>query len=289
MAKVTTKMIQELREKTSAGLMDCKKALTETNGDITAAADWLRKKGIIKAASKSGRTAASGLVSVIKCDKMGCVVEVNTETDFVAKNEKFQKLVADITKQAADMGGDFDATLAVVKDDIASLIATVGENMHLRRIARVDGDNVFSYVHNSLAPNMGQIGVVVAINGNDPKIAEIGNKIAMHIAATKPEYMTIANVDKKTIEHEKKLFIESGATKGKPEAIVEKMIDGRLKKFYEETVLEEQPFVMDPAKRVKDIVAAAGGTLAGYAYYVLGEGIEKGHDNLSEEVAKMLS
>lgn len=163
MAEITAKLIQELREKTSAGMMDCKKALTENNGDIEAAADWLRQKGIVKAASKAGRVAASGLVTVVKCDDMGCVVEVNAETDFVAKNDKFQKLVSDIAAKAAELRGDFDATMNAVKDDIAATISTIGENMNLRRIAKVSGDHIYTYIHNALVPGMGQIGVVVAI------------------------------------------------------------------------------------------------------------------------------
>ena len=288
MAEITAKLIQELREKTSAGMMDCKKALTETGGDVQAAADWLRQKGIVKAASKAGRVAASGLVTVVKCDGMGCVVELNAETDFVAKNDKFQSLVANVAAKALELKGDFDATLAAVKDDIAATIATIGENMTLRRIARVSGDRIYTYVHNAMVPGMGQIGVAVAINGDGAAIDEIGPKIAMHIAANKPEFMTIADVDPVAVEREKKVFIESGATNGKPEAVVEKMVAGRISKYYAESVLEEQPFVMDPSKKVKDIVGEAGGTLAGFAYYVLGEGIEKQEDNLADEVAKML-
>lgn len=289
MAEITAKMIQELREKTAAGMMDCKKALVESNGDIEAAADWLRQKGIVKAASKAGRVAASGLVTVVKCDNMGCVVELNAETDFVAKNDKFQKLVADVAAKALELGGDFDATLAAVKDDIAATISTIGENMNLRRIAKVSGQHIYTYIHNALVPGMGQIGVAVAIDGDSDKIDEIGNKIAMHIAANKPEFMTIADVDPAAVEREKKVFIESGATAGKPDAVVEKMVQGRIHKYYAETVLEEQPFVMDPSKTVKEVVAEHGGKLAGYAYYVLGEGIQKREDNLADEVAKMLA
>ncbi len=289
MAEITAKMIQELREKTAAGMMDCKKALVESNGDIEAAADWLRQKGIVKAASKAGRVAASGLVTVVKCDNMGCVVELNAETDFVAKNDKFQKLVADVAAKALELNGDFDATMAAVKDDIAATISTIGENMNLRRIARVSGQHIYTYIHNALVPGMGQIGVAVAIDGDSEKIDEIGNKIAMHIAANKPEFMTIADVDPAAVEREKKVFIESGATAGKPEAVVEKMVQGRIHKYYAETVLEEQPFVMDLSKTVKEVVAEHGGKLAGYAYYVLGEGIQKREDNLADEVAKMLA
>ena len=245
-------------------------------------------KRYCKAASKAGRVAASGLVTVVKCDDMGCVVELNAETDFVAKNDKFQALVASVAQKAAELKGDFEATMAAVKDDIAATISTIGENMSLRRIAKVNGDHIYTYVHNALVPGMGQIGVVVAINGNDSRIDEIGNKIAMHIAANKPEFMTIADVDPKAVEREKKVFIESGATAGKPEQVVEKMVEGRIKKYYAESVLEEQPFVMDPSKTVKQVIEENGGKLAGYAYYVLGEGIQKREDNLADEVAKML-
>ena len=289
MAEITAKLIQELREKTSAGMMDCKKALTENNGDIQAAADWLRQKGIVKAASKAGRVAASGLVTVVKCDGMGCVVELNAETDFVAKNDLFQKLVANVAAKALELKGDFDATMTAVKDDIAATISTIGENMTLRRIAKVSGDHIYTYVHNAMVPGMGQIGVVVAIDGEGNAIDEIGPKIAMHIAANKPEFMTIADVDPAAVEREKKVFIESGATAGKPEMVVEKMVSGRISKYYAESVLEEQPFVMDPSKTVKDVIAEAGGKLAGFAFYVLGEGIEKAEDNLADEVAKMLN
>ncbi|MDR0741394.1 MAG: translation elongation factor Ts [Rickettsiales bacterium] len=288
MAEVTVKLIQTLREMTGAGMTDVKKALVENNGDIQAAADWLRQKGIVKAASKSGRVAASGLVTVVKCDGMGCVVELNAETDFVAKNERFQKLVSDVANKAAELNGDFDATLDAVKDDIAATIATIGENMNLRRISKVKADNIYTYVHNALVPNMGQIGVVVGIDGDAEKIDAVGAKIAMHIAANKPEFMTIADVAQEAVEREKKVFIESGATAGKPENIVEGMILGRIKKWYAESVLEEQPFVMDPSKTIKQVVAEAGGQLAGFAYYVLGQGIEKKEDNLADEVAKML-
>ena len=288
MAEITAKLIQELREKTSAGMMDCKKALMENDGDVQAAADWLRQKGIVKAASKAGRVASSGLVTVVKCDGMGCVVELNAETDFVAKNEKFQKLVSDVANKALELGGDFDATMDAVKDDIAATIATIGENMNLRRITKVNGQHVYSYVHNALVPGMGQIGVIVALDGDKAGADEVGPKIAMHIAANKPEFMTIADVDPVAVEREKKIFVESGATNGKPEAVVEKMVAGRIQKYYGESVLEEQPFVMDPSKTIKQVAADAGVKLAGFAYYLLGEGIEKREDNLADEVAKML-
>ena len=287
---ITAELVKNLREKTGAGMMDCKKVLTETDGDMEKAAELLRERGIAKAAKKSGRIAAEGLVAAyVSADKkVGSIVEVNAETDFVAKNEKFQKLVADVAAKAAELKGDFDATMNAVKDDIAATISTIGENMNLRRIAKVEGDKIFTYIHNALVPGMGQIGVAVAINGTDDKIDEIGSKVAMHIAANKPEFMTVDDVDPVAVEREKKVFIESGATAGKPENIVEKMVEGRIKKYYGESVLEEQPFVMDPSKTVKQVIEEANGKLAGFAYYVLGEGIEKREDNLADEVAKML-
>ena len=288
MAEITSNLIKELREKTSAGMMDCKKALEETGGDLEAASDWLRQKGIVKAAKKADRVAASGLVTAVFEGNIACVVEVNAETDFVAKNDKFQTLVTDIAAKALASNGDFDAVDAATKDEVANTIATIGENMSLRRIAKVEGDAVFTYVHNAIVPNMGQIGVAVAFNGDAAKLADIGPKIAMHIAANKPEFLTIADVDPKAIEREKKIFIESGATEGKPEQVAEKMTAGRIQKYYAESVLEEQPYVMDPSKTVKQIVADNGGSLTGFACFVLGEGIEKREDNLADEVSKML-
>ncbi|MCL2339190.1 MAG: translation elongation factor Ts [Proteobacteria bacterium] len=301
MATITAALIQELREKTSAGMMDCKTALTENNGDIQAAADWLRQKGIVKAAKKADRVAAAGLVApATSADgTFGVLVEVNAETDFVAKNDKFQKLVGDVVKKALEVCGDpsaqgaaaacFEKTVAAMKDEVANLIATIGENMNIRRIASVTGDSVYTYTHNALVPGMGQIGVIVALNGDIARAAEIGPKIAMHVAASKPEFATIAQVDPAAVEREKKIFIDSGATAGKPAPVVEKMVDGRVHKYYAESVLEEQPFVMDPGKSVKAVLNEAGVRLAGFAYFLLGEGIEKRCDNLADEVSKMLN
>jgi elongation factor Ts len=290
MANITASLIQELREKTSAGMMDCKTALTENNGDIQAAADWLRQKGIVKAAKKADRVAANGLVAAAKSEDgtLGVIVELNAETDFVAKNEKFQKLVADVTAKALELKGDMEAVKAAMADDIAATIATIGENMTLRRMKAVNGDAVYTYVHNTVVPGMGQIGVVVALNGDIAVSAEIGPKIAMHIAASKPEFATIAQVDPVSVEREKKIFIESGATAGKPEQVVEKMVTGRVQKYYGESVLEEQPFVMNPDKTVKQVLAEAGATLVDFGYFLLGEGVAKTEDNLADEVAKIL-
>ena len=288
MAAITSELIKELREKTAAGMLDCKKALEASGGDIGAASDWLRKNGIVKAAKQQGRIAASGLVHAVADKGFACVVEVNAETDFVAKNDKFQNLVEMIGRLALKEKGDFEKVSAAAKDEITNTIATIGENMNLRRIAAVKGDSVFTYVHNALRPGMGQIGVAVAFGGDAAKLAEIGPKIAMHIAASKPAFMTIADVDPAAVEREKKIFIESGATAGKPEQVAEKMISGRIQKYYAESVLEEQPFVMDPSKTVKAVVTEHGGKLTGFACYVLGDGIEKRADNLADEVAKML-
>ncbi|MCL2017828.1 MAG: translation elongation factor Ts [Alphaproteobacteria bacterium] len=290
MTQITTALIQELREKTAAGMLDCKNALMENNGDIQAASDWLRQKGIVKAAKKADRVAASGLVAAAKSadGKFGVIVELNAETDFVAKNEKFQKLVSDTMDKAIELKGDFEKTLAAMHDEIANTISTIGENMTLRRITGVAGDSVYTYIHNALVPGMGQIGVVVALNGDIAESSEIGSKIAMHVAASKPEFATIADVDPVAVEREKKVFIESGATAGKPDQVAEKMIAGRVQKYYGESVLEEQPFVMNPEKTVKQVLSDVGVTLAGFAYYLLGEGIKKREDNLADEVAKML-
>ncbi|MCL2331665.1 MAG: translation elongation factor Ts [Proteobacteria bacterium] len=305
MANITAALIQELREKTSAGMMDCKAALTENNGDIQAASDWLRQKGIVKAAKKADRVAAAGLVAAAKSKDgtFGVIAEVNAETDFVAKNEKFQKLVADVVQKSLEVYGDcgckcdgpcdcdqkcFARVVDAMSDEVGNLIATIGENMQIRRIAAVGGDSVFKYVHNCLCTDMGQIAVIVALNGDTAGAAEIGPKIAMHIAANKPEFATVDQVDPAAVEREKKIFTESGATAGKPDAVVEKMVAGRIQKYYGESVLTEQPFVMDPNKTVKAVLAEANTTLAGFAYFLLGEGIQKREDNLADEVNKML-
>jgi elongation factor Ts len=288
MANITGEMIRDLREKTSAGMMDCKRALEESNGDLQAAGDWLRQKGIVKAAKKADRVAASGLVAAKSCDGAACIVEVNAETDFVAKNDKFQDLVEMIAQKTLAEQGNFDSVNFGVKDEITNAIATIGENMALRRIAYVRGQHVYTYVHNAIRAGMGQIGVAVAIEGGKDGADLIGPKVAMHIAANKPEFMTIAEVDPAAVEREKKIFIESGATAGKPDQIAEKMIAGRIAKYYAESVLEEQPFVMDPSKTVKQALESDGCKLVSFAYYLLGDGIEKRADDLAEEVEKLL-
>lgn len=288
MTNITPDLIRKLRERTSAGMMDCKKALEESAGDLTAASDWLRQKGIVKAAKKADRVASAGLITVVTDGNHAHVVEVNAETDFVAKNEKFQELVESIARKTVLERGNFETVSFSAKDEITNAIATIGENLALRRIASVKGDSVYTYVHNAIRAGMGQIGVAVAIDGDKEKLSEVGPKIAMHIAANRPEFTSIGDVDPNSVEREKKIFIESGATAGKPEAVVEKMVSGRIQKYYAESVLEEQPFIMDPSKTVKQVLSELGGKLAGFVCYVVGEGIEKQADNLADEVEKLL-
>ncbi|MCL2629452.1 MAG: translation elongation factor Ts [Alphaproteobacteria bacterium] len=289
MAEITSALVKQLRDKTFAGMMDCKKALEETGGDMTAATDWLRDKGIMKADKKSGRVAASGLISVTASDGFGLVFEVNSETDFTAKNDMFVKLVKDATAAAVANGGDLEKTRQAMSAEITNLIATTGENMGIRRMATMKADVVATYVHNPVADGMGQIGVLVGLSGGDKeKMMEIGKKVAMHVAASKPDFAKAADVTKDLIDKEKKFFIDSGATAGKPENIVEKMIEGRIQKYFAEIVLEEQEFVMEPGKKVKAVLTDHGAALVGFEYFLLGDGIEKKQENLADEVAKML-
>jgi elongation factor Ts len=289
MAEITSALVKELREKTSAGMMDCKKALDACGGDIAQATDWLREKGILKAAKKSDRVAANGLVAVSVVDGKGVVVEVNAETDFVAQNDKFQSLVGDVVKTALEKDGDLDATRDAMNAEMTNMIATIGENMTIRRTGLVQADTVVSYVHNAVVPNMGKIGVLVGLNGGDKeKMAELGKKLAMHIAASKPEFRCVADVDPALVEKEKQFFIDSGACEGKPDNIKEKMVEGRISKYYAEIVFEEQGFVMDPDKKVKTLLEENGATLVSYVSFVLGDGIEKVEEDFAAEVAKML-
>ncbi|MDR0319741.1 MAG: translation elongation factor Ts [Rickettsiales bacterium] len=289
MAEITSNMVKQLREKTFAGMMDCKKALTETGGDMAAACDWLREKGILKAAKKSDRVAANGLVAVAAKDGFGIVVEVNSETDFVAANDKFQKLVADAAAAALAAGGDLEKTREAVGAELTNLVATIGENMTVRRTGSVRADVVSTYIHNAAAPNMGKIGVIVGLSGGDKAaMAEIGAKIAMHVAASKPDFAKADDVLKEVVEKEKKFFIDSGATAGKPDHIAQKMVEGRIQKYFSEIVLEEQEFVMEPGKKVKAVVAERGAVLVGFEYFLLGDGIETVQEDFAAEVSKMV-
>jgi elongation factor Ts len=297
MAEITAALVKALREKTGAGMMDAKKALVENNGDEAAAIDWLRAKGLSKAAKKSGRTAADGLVAVKVSDdgKTGAIVELNAETDFVARNETFQKALAGIAAAALSTDGSIEALAAApspdgegsVDDLIKRLIATVGENMTLRRSAKVvAGGKVASYIHNAEAAGMGKVGVLVALDGSGD-LDEVGRKVAMHIAATSPAAATTAELDPALIESEKRVLTEQARESGKPDSVIEKMIVGRMQKFYKEVVLLEQPFVMNPDQTVGEFLKGEGATLNGFVHFKLGEGIEKEADNFADEVASM--
>ena len=294
MAEITAALVKELREKTGAGMMECKKALSETNGDLEQAIDWLRKKGLSVAAKKAGRVAAQGLVGVKADGKKGAIVELNSETDFVAKNTEFQEFLSHVVDTVlAD--GDLEAEKAA----LTNLIAKIGENMSLRRTQALSVDNgiVASYMHSQQAPGLGKIGVLVALESTAPadKLAEVAKQIAMHIAASAPKFLDIASVDPAAVAHEKAIYSEQAKASGKPEAIIEKMVEGRIRKYYEEVVLMEQAYIMDPDKKVKDILAEASknlGTpveLKGYVRYALGEGIEKKNEDFAAEVNAQLN
>ncbi|WP_371224204.1 translation elongation factor Ts [Roseovarius sp. 2305UL8-3] len=285
---ITAGMVKELRDSTGAGMMDAKKALTETDGDMEAAVDWLRTKGLAKAAKKSGRTAAEGLVAVKVDGGRGVAVEVNSETDFVAKNAEFQSMVADVASvamgvndtealAAADMGGKS------VADTITAKVATIGENMSLRRMAALEGDTVVAYVHNAATAGMGKIGVLVALKGGDEAF---GKQVAMHIAATNPAALNEEQLDPAVVEKEKQVQIDIARESGKPEQVIEKMIVGRMKKFMAEVTLVNQAFVINPDLTVEAAAKEAGAEITGYVRMEVGEGIEKKEENFAEEVAK---
>ncbi|MFC7704944.1 translation elongation factor Ts [Plastorhodobacter daqingensis] len=288
---ITAQMVKELRETTGAGMMDAKKALTETDGDMEAAVDWLRTKGLAKAAKKSGRTAAEGLVGVAVSGGKGVAVELNSETDFVAKNADFQKLVASFTNAALNVA-DIDALKAAelngkpVETVLNEAIAVIGENMTLRRMAVLEGDVVVSYVHNAAADNMGKIGVLVALKGTDNGI---GKQIAMHVAATNPASLSEADLDPALVEREKAVLSEQARESGKPEAVIEKMIVGRMAKFFEEVTLLGQKFVINPDLTVEQAAKEAGVEVLGFVRMSVGEGIEKEKEDFAAEVAKTLA
>lgn len=305
MAAITAALVKELREKTGVGMMDCKKALNETDGDFDAAVDWLRKKGLSKAAKKADRVAAEGLVAVATEGGRGAVVEVNSETDFVARNEKFQAAVKEIATLAVGGSGDAGELKAAktasgetVEDKLTNLIATIGENMALRRAAVVTAEPgvVASYVHNPAAEDMGAIGVLVGLKseGDAAKLAELGRKIAMHVAAGSPAVavaVDIDGVDSAIADKEREVFAEQARQSGKPENIIEKMVEGRMRKFYEEVVLLKQAFVMDPDRTIEQVLADASKELgasveiSGFVRMALGEGVEKKEEDFAAEVA----
>ena len=286
---ITAAVVKELRDSTGAGMMDSKKALTETNGDMDAAVDWLRTKGLAKAAKKSGRTAAEGLVAVSVDGNKGVAVEVNSETDFVGKNSDFQEMVSGIAKvalgvndvdalNAADMGGKSVAEVVTAK------VATIGENMSVRRMSALEGDVVVSYVHNSVTAGMGKIGVLVALTGGDEAL---GKQIAMHIAAVNPAALSESDLDASVIEKEKKIQMDIARESGKPEAVIEKMIVGRMKKFISESTLLNQSFVVNPDLTVEAAAKEAGATITGFVRLEVGEGIEVVKEDFAAEVAKV--
>lgn len=306
MAEITANMVKDLREKTGAGMMDCKKALAESGGDMEAAVDWLRKKGLSAAAKKSGRVAAEGLVAVVAGGAKAAMVEVNAETDFVARNDAFQAFAMETAKIALNTGTDAESLKGkpypggtTVQDALTNLVATVGENMNLRRVAQLSVKQgiVATYMHNALAPNLGKIGVLVALESSADagKLQELGKQIAMHVAAAKPEALTIADVDPKALERERDILSEQAKTSGKPPEVIAKMVEGRIRKYYEDVVLLEQVYVVDGETRMSKVIENASKTLGapvqltGFVRYQLGEGIEKAADDFAAEVAKMAS
>ena len=286
---ITAAQVKDLREKTGAGMMDAKKALTETDGDMEAAVDWLRTKGLAKAAKKSGRTAAEGLVAVSVAGGRGVAVEVNSETDFVAKNEEFQAMVREIAETATDARDLQDLKSRQidgknVEDTVTDKIAKIGENLSLRRMVAIEGENVVSYVHNAVADGMGKIGVLVAYTGAGEDVAR---QIAMHVAAASPASLGEADLDPAIVEREKQVLAEQARESGKPEQVIEKMIDGRLKKFFAEITLLNQAFVVNPDKTVGEAAKDAGIEVTGFLRLEVGEGIERQQEDFAAEVAKV--
>jgi elongation factor Ts len=297
MAEITAALVKDLREKTGAGMMDCKNALSETGGDIEAAIDWLRKKGLAKAAKKSGRVAAEGLVGVATAQNKAAIIEVNAETDFVARNETFQGFVEAAAKVVLEVGDDLDAIKAApfpgtgrtVAEELTHLVATIGENMTIRRakVLSVKQGVVASYMHQALKPGLGKIGVLAAVEGPGEfaTLETLGRQVGMHVAATRPEALDVDAVDPAALERERAVLSDQARASGKPENIIERMVEGRIRKYYEEVVLLEQVWVHDGESRVRAVVKKAGVTLTGFVRFALGEGIEKPKDDFAAEVA----
>ncbi|HLT01381.1 MAG TPA: translation elongation factor Ts [Geminicoccaceae bacterium] len=305
MAAVPAALVKQLRDQTGAGMMDCKAALTETGGDFEAAVDWLRKKGLAAAAKKAGRVASQGLVGVAVSGRRGAMVEVNSETDFVARNEEFQKLVRQIAQLALETDGDRDRLLQAavpgtgrtVADEITQAIAVIGENINLRRSAVVEVDEgvIGAYVHGALAPGLGTIGVLVGLHssGDPERLAALGKQLAMHVAAARPQAVSIERLDPATLERERAIYADQARATGKPENIIEKIVEGRVRKFYEEAVLPEQTFVIDTDLKVKDaidrVAEEIGSSIAvtEFVRFALGEGLSGPGGDLAEEVAQL--
>jgi elongation factor Ts len=307
MSTITATMVKDLREKTGAGMMDCKTALNETSGDVEAAVDWLRTKGLAKAAKKAGRVAAEGLIGLAAEAKQAALVEVNSETDFVARNQNFQEMVRKIASAALTAKGDVDKLAAAkygsgkatVADTIKEMIGSIGENMTLRRAAYLSAAKgvVASYVHNAIAPNLGKIGVTVALEsaGAAEKLQAFGRQLAMHIAFANPQSIDVGSLDKALVERERGILTEQAKESGKPANVIEKMVEGRLRKFFEEVVLLAQPFVHDPDLSVEKALAAAekeAGApikITGFYRFALGEGIDRPDSDFAAEVAAAAS
>ncbi len=298
MAEITAALVKELREKSGAGMMDCKKALSENDGNVEASMDWLRTKGLSKAAKKADRVAAEGLVAVASSGTTAVAVEVNAETDFVSRNELFQNLARNAA-QAGLEAADVEGVQAAINDEITNLIANIGENMVARRMAKhsVSQGVVSSYIHNAIAPNLGRIAVLVAVEsaGDTEALNDMGRKIAMHIAATQPLSLSSDDLDPAAVERERTVLTEKAREEGKPEAMISKIVDGQISKFQREVVLLEQPFVMNPDQTVKQLIAdtakALGTdvTVTGFTRLALGEGVEKKVDDFAAEVASMMN
>ena len=306
MGVITAGQVKELRGKTGAGMMDCKRALTESGGDIEAAVDWLRKKGLSAAAKKAGRVAAEGVVAMAAGEGAGALIEVNSETDFVSRNEAFQDFATTLASMVLESGEDLDALVGrrypgeerTVGEQLTHNIATIGETMSLRRAVRlgVDQGVICPYLHNAVAPGLGKIGVLVALrSGADPEVLQpLGKQIAMHVAATGPRSVDVSDLDQELVERERTILVEQAEASGRPAAIVEKMVEGRLRKFYKEVVLLEQAFVIDNETPVAKVLAQASkdaGTpieIAGFRRFVLGEGIEREDKDFAAEVAAQL-
>ena len=302
MTQITASLVKELRDKTGAGMMDCKKALSESGGDLESAVDWLRKSGLAAAAKKSGRVAAEGLVSVCTSENSGAVIEVNAETDFVARNGEFQSFVSTVTKIALDKEGKIEAILesgfsegVTVQNALNNLIATIGENINLRRAnsLSVKKGVVSSYIHNASAPGLGRIAVLVALesDGEEAVLKDVGKQMAMHVAAAAPRWMSVDEVSEDELERERKILTDQAKSSGKPEEIISKMVEGRLRKFYEETVLFEQTSMIDGESKISNLLkqaekdSGAQVILKGFIHYILGEGVEKVEDDFAAEVA----
>ena len=296
MAEITAALVKDLRERTGAGMMDCKKALTETGADMEAAIDWLRKKGLSAAAKKSGRVAAEGLVGVASSGTKAAMVEVNAETDFVARNETFQNFVTEVAKVALAVGEDIEAIKAApypgtgrnVGEELTHLVSTIGENMNIRRakVLSVAQGVVATYMHSAVKPGLGKIGVLAAVEGAGEidALETLGRQIGMHVAAASPEALDTSAVDPAALEREKAVLTEQARASGKPDNIIEKMVEGRIRKYYEEVVLLEQVWVHDGESRVKAVVKKAGAELKGFARFKLGDGIEKAAGDFAAEV-----